>query len=175
MHLITGRQYLTDVFHFLVHLRTEFKLVGSFLGCNGKVNGVQPIDAVVALGLFFHMCHAHQFVQPHQFTILCFHRNIGGIEMPVFLFFRHQCQAYPLLASLAGFHIMDAQELPMIMPVNSRRDIVYANAQTAQLLAVIFQPPFHRGCPAQFYFVNAVQAGKAGFNVLFRILLDKYR
>ena len=171
MHFISGGQYLLYAFHFLFHQFAHFQLVGRFLGCDGQVDGVQSVDAVIALRLFFGVDDADQLVQPEQSSVRGRHRNGGRVEAEIGLF-RDQRQSDPLFSATSVVHVVRAQELFPVRLLDSSLNIVRADSQRTQLFAVVLQPPLHRGGSAYVHLVHARQGGQTGLDVFLGVLLN---
>lgn len=61
------------------------------------------------------------------------------------------------------------------MALHRITDVRQGDTQHAQLLTVIFQPPFHRSSPAQLYLINSRQTCQTRLDMFLRILLNQYR
>ena len=178
--IITGMYFIADGKHpanliHLVHDRpAQLQLVGRLLRSNGKVNRVQPIDAEITLRRLFHAHHRHQLVQTEQLSSGSSHRDRSRVES-IGIIFGNQYQTYPLLTTLAGIHIVCPQKLFPVVPPHSLADVCQGDTQHAQLLAVVFQPPFHRSGSTELYLINARQRCQPRLDMLLGILLNQYR
>ena len=172
MYLVAGRQDALQRFHLVHYLRGQAQLVGALLRRDGKINGVKPVDAVIALRGGFGMDHVHQFIQAEQLAIGGGHGNGRSVKARGAAF-GHQGQANPAAARLVIAHVVCPQEFTAIVVLHGQGYVIHRDAQAPQLLAVILQLPLHGRGSGHLYLVHAVQAGQAGLDVLFGITLDE--
>ena len=104
MHLISLRQQTQHLRHLPFHRLAQLQLVGRGIGSDGHIDGVQAIDAVIALWRRLHMSHLHQLVKPYEFAPAVLHHDVSRIERLLILL-RHHCQTDPFLTT-RGIHIV---------------------------------------------------------------------
>ena len=121
MQLVAGREQRTDLRHLLLHLLGEAQLIGGLLRLQGKVDRVEPVDAVVGLGCLLLMLHLHQLAQVDQLPLLAAQQDrlrIKACRLSVI----PQSQPDPPLLPGRILLMSQPQELLPVMPTDRLLD-----------------------------------------------------
>ena len=170
VNLVTGREHGGDVLHRIHNGMAQLKLIGRLLGSDGKVDGVQAVDAVVALRFFLHACGCHQLIEVEKLAISGGYGYFSRVEATG-VALGHQSKAYPLHTAIGHIDVVSTQKLFLIVALHSPADVGEGYTEQTQLFAVVLQSPFHRGGSAQFYFIDTGEARQLRLDMLFGVLL----
>ena len=174
MYFVTRRKVLLDVSHFLLDLLGQLQLVGRLFCPDGKIDGIQSVDTIIALRLFFLPGYFQELVQAEQFPLRRLDRDLCRVES-FFRMLRDQCQTHPVLFVRIVRQVGDAQEFFLVIGRDGSLNILYGDAQFRKLPAVVFQSPFHRSRSADLNPIDALNGAQVRFDLVLGIPLDEYR
>ena len=174
MYLISGRHLCLQFRHTVFYLTAQFQLICRFLSRNIKIDGIQSVDAVIALWLFFHMLYFYQLIQCDHRSISCLQFDGIGLKLR-FLACSSAHHPNPVLIIRSLLYRTNTQKFFLVMAVDGNLHVSQCYSQARQLFTVIFQLPLHRSSPIQFYFIYTRQLSQHRFYVLFGIVLNQDR
>ena len=122
VHFISRRHLLFQFPHGLLHLLAQFQLIGTFLGGQVQVNGIQAIDAIIAGRFRFDVYDLDELVQAHQRSVRRLDADISRLKLR-FLPCRSAYQANPFPAARSFLNGTDTQKLLFVMSRYSRLNI----------------------------------------------------
>ena len=174
MYFVACWKVLLDVSHFFLDLLGQLQLVGCLFCPDGKVDGVQSVDTIIALWLFFLPSYLQELIQAEQFSLRRLDRDLCRVES-FFRVLRDQCQTHPVLFVRIVRQVGDAQEFFLVIGRDGSLNILHGDAQFRKLPAVVFQPPFHRSRSADLNPIDALNGAQVRFDLVLGIPLDEYR